>query len=360
MAKTNATFEIGRDDHGRTRVIEAPLAELAPGAVRFAVERFALTANTTTYALVGDLLGYWDFFPAEQGWGRVPAIGWGRLVESACEGIAPGGLYFGWFPMARTVDVTAAVTPGGVRDDGAHRSAHAPVYREFVATAADPFYQEGEDAEDRHALLRGMFLTGFLADDFFADSDYYGASRVVVLSASSKTAIAFARCAAARGVGEVVGVTSARNAGFVGGVGCYGRVVTYDDVEKLAVDADVVAIDMAGDGAVLSRVHERLGGRLRYSMTVGMSHAGAPPHAPPVTGPRPELFFAPAQIEKRMRDWGLDGYRQRVGDAMREFVDASRSWLHVERSTGPAALERIWHDTLAGRVPPSVGHVVSV
>ena len=36
---------------------------LAQGQVRLRVERFALTANTVTYATTGDTLGYWDFFP---------------------------------------------------------------------------------------------------------------------------------------------------------------------------------------------------------------------------------------------------------------------------------------------------------
>ena len=44
---------------------------------------------------------------------------------------------------------------------------------------------------DRHALLRGLFLTGLLADEFFADSNYFGAASAGLLSASSKTAIGF-------------------------------------------------------------------------------------------------------------------------------------------------------------------------
>jgi hypothetical protein len=359
MGDGNVRFEISRTDYTKTRFLETPTSALGDGEVRFAVERFALTANTTTYALVGDMLGYWDFFPTDEGWGRVPAIGWGRIVESAHPDVSTGGLYFGWFPMSRTIDMTVSGLPDGVRDDGKHRAAHAPVYRTYTATEFDPFHEPGEDAENRHALLRGLFITGFLADDFFADSGYYGASRVIVMSASSKTAISFAQRAALRDV-EVVGLTSTRNAGFVRSLGCYACVLEYDAIASLPADIDTVLIDMAGNATVLARVHDHLGARLRYSMTVGMSHAGAAPHAPPTKGPTPELFFAPGQIEKRIESWGIDGYRERVNGALREFVGASRDWLEVTRSSGPQAAENIWLDTLAGKVAPSVGHIVSV
>ena len=55
------------------RFTEAELpAALAADQVLLAVDRFALTANNITYALTGDMLGYWTFFPADDGWGRIP------------------------------------------------------------------------------------------------------------------------------------------------------------------------------------------------------------------------------------------------------------------------------------------------
>jgi len=361
MPDGNTIFEVSRTDIHKTRAIDEPTAELADGHVRLAVERFALTSNNVTYAIFGDMLGYWSFYPAaEDGWGRVPAMGYARVVESARDDVATGGLYSGWYPMARTVDIAAVPTGNGLRDDGAHRAEHAPVYRTLVATDRDPFHEPGEEAENRHALLRILFATSFLADDFFAESDYYGASRVIVMSASSKTAVGFAQRASARGVGEVVGLTSARNIEFVRALGYYDRVVTYDDIETLSPDVDSVSIDMAGNGAVLARVHDRLGDRLRYSMIVGKSHAGAEQGDPPSSGPAPELFFAPTQIQKRIEEWGAAGYEERMKQALLEFVAESAKWLGVTRTSGADGAERIWHDTIAGEVPPSIGHIVSI
>jgi hypothetical protein len=360
-ATTNTVLEVSRAAHGTTRCIEAPLGDLAPGHVRLKVERVAITANTVTYATTGDLLGYWDFYPAsDQAWGRVPAMGWARVVESRVEGLAPGGRYYGWFPMAQYVDVMASVTPDGLRDDGPHRQAHAPVYRAFVDTRRDPWHQPGDDAEDRHALLRGLFVTGWLAEDFFADNGWFGGKRVLVLSASSKTALGFACCADRRPGIEVIGATSARNHRFTAGVGCYDEVVDYESIASIPADKDIVAIDMSGSGPLLDAVHGHFRARLKHSMAIGRSHHEAPQRAADLPGPKPTFFFAPTQVKKRAQEWGLGGYQARVGEALRGFVDGSATWLHLERSSGGEAAARVWRDVHANAVPPDIGHIVSL
>jgi hypothetical protein len=361
MSTQNLDLEIDRNNLARSRVVERPLPELQPGQVRFAVDRFALTANTVTYAVTGDILGYWDFYPAaEPGWGHVPAMGWAQVVASSHADVRVGDRYYGWFPMSRFVDVTVTPTADGLRDDGPHRAAHAPVYRAYVATDRDPFYQPGEDAEDRHALLRGLFVTGFLAEDYFADNAWFGAGRVLVLSASSKTAIGFANCASSRGGIEVIGVTSPGNVAFVGGLGCYDRIITYADVETLPADAPIVSIDMSGDGGVLARVHAHFRDQLRHSMAIGRSHHDAPPRSEGLPGPRPAFFFAPTQVKKRVQDWGPRTYQENIAQALIRFVDDSRSWLKVTRVRGPEAAQATWRAVHSGKVAPDVGYVVSI
>ena len=361
MTTQNLTLQIHRVRHGDSRLQESALRPLADGQVRFRIDRYAVTANTVTYAVTGDVLGYWDFFPTgEPGWGCVPAMGWADVVASNHPDVPAGGRYYGWFPMARYVDMTVTPVADGLRDDGPHRAAHAPVYRAYVGTDRDPLYQPGADAEDRHALLRGLFLTGWLAEDFFADNGWFGARRVLVLSASSKTAIGFAHCADAREGIEIIGVTSARNHAFTHGLGCYDEVVTYDDIAAIPSDTPVVSIDMSGSGPVLTSVHSRFGDRLRHSMAIGRSHHEAPPRAEGLPGPKPAFFFAPTQVKRRVQDWGARGYQQRVAAALQGFVGWSRDWLAVQRSNGPAAAAATWREVHAGRVPPDVGHVVSM
>lgn len=360
----NTILEVNRSAVGETRLVDVPDHDLGDGQVRLRIDRYAVTANNITYAVFGDVLGYWDFFPAADGWGRVPAMGWAEIVASNHDDLAPGTRYYGWYPMARSVEMTVTPTADGFRDDGDHRREHAAVYRAYVESGRDPFYDGASDGEDRHALLRGLFLTGFLADEFFGDSGgsgggYFGAGRVVVLSASSKTAIGFAQRAAERGLADVVGVTSERNVEFVEGLGFYDTVVPYDGVESIGADIDAVSIDMAGDPSVLAAVHRRLGDRLRYSMTVGRSHHDAAPAATAeLPGPTPQLFFAPTEVARRLEQWGRAEYAERSADALARFVEGSRDWMSVEHRHGPAGGAAAWGDVHAGTVAPDTGLVV--
>ena len=78
----------------------APLP-LASGQVRVQVESFALTANNITYAAMGDMLQYWQFFPApEPSWGIVPVWGFGTVQESLHPDVVVGERLYGYWPMA--------------------------------------------------------------------------------------------------------------------------------------------------------------------------------------------------------------------------------------------------------------------
>jgi hypothetical protein len=361
----NTILEVNRSLIDDTRLVDEPVGELGPGQIRLRIDRYAVTANNITYAVFGDVLGYWDFFPAADGWGRVPAMGWAEIVESTNPDLPVGGRYYGWYPMARSVPVTATATADGFRDDGDHRQAHAAVYRAYVESGRDPWYDTSADGEDRHALLRGPFMTGFLADEFFGDSggaggEYFGAGRVVVLSASSKTAIGFAQRAAERGLVDVVGVTSARNRSFVSSLDFYDTVFDYDEIGSIGTDLETVSIDMAGDPAVLGALHIHLGDRLRYSMTVGRSHHDAAPAAPAdLPGPAPQLFFAPTEVSRLQDQWGRSEYAARSADALADFVAGSREWLAVEHRMGSDGAQQAWNDVHSGAVSPSVGLVVT-
>lgn len=357
MVDENVTLEVRREAISQTRLAREPLPDLDDGQVRVAIERFALTANNVTYAVAGDMLGYWDFYPTDLPWGRVPAMGWARVVESAHPDAPVGSRYYGWFPMARFVTTTVAATEQGLRDDGPHRLAHAPVYRAWVDTTKDPLHEDGDDAEDRHALLRGLVLTGHLADAWLGADGYRGAESVVVTSASSKTAIAFAHDARARDDLRVVGLTSAGNEAFVAGLGVYDDVVSYDSIGRLA-SVDTVLVDMAGNPSVVAAVHAHLDGRLRASIIVGTSHHDAPP-VDVSAGPAREFFFAPTAVQEVRAASGQEA-DVRMAEALHAFVEFSRSWLELDHPSGPGAVEQAWADLVAGSVPPTTGIVASM
>lgn len=60
-------FQIRKDNFAINRVVENTAlnasSALAVGEVLVKIDRFAITANNITYAVLGDKLGYWQFFP---------------------------------------------------------------------------------------------------------------------------------------------------------------------------------------------------------------------------------------------------------------------------------------------------------
>ena len=350
-------FEVNRKDFRDTRTVEWDRAELAPGQVRLEVERFAFTANNISYALSGDMLDYWGFFPTEAPWGRIPTMGIGAVVESANPDIVTGGRYFGFYPMSTEHVVEARANSTGFVDIGAHRADHAAAYTGFIDIATDPGFPD--DRVDEALLLRGLFMTSFLVDDFLDDNGFFGAEQTLVTSASSKTSIALAHCLAARGH-RGVGITSAGNRGFVEDLGLYDEVISYDDIESLDGSVPSVVVDMAGDAGVRSRIHRHFDSALTHSCQVGATHWEQIGDDAELPGPTPAFFFAPSRMAKRNDDWGPGELMARVGESLGVFLDAAPSWLTVEHSAGPDAVERIYRDTLEGRASASTGHILSM
>lgn len=332
---------------------------LGDDEVLFRVDRFALTANNISYAASGDVLGYWRFFPADPGWGRIPTMGFGDVIASRHPDVPIGTRCFGFYPMSRYLKIEpGTVSASRIVDGAAHREGLAPAYNEYLPTTADPLYASA--FEDSTLLLRGLFLTSFLAEDFLADQDFFGASNVLVSSASSKTSIALAFALARRQQVRVIGLTSARHQAFVENTGLYDEVVTYDELSQLSPDTGTVFVDMAGNAQVIQEVHQRFQDALKYTCRIGATHWEAAGDPGPLQGPKPEFFFAPRQIQKRTADWGPGGFRDRIGEGWSSFRETSSSWLTVRRGAGRDALSSVYDETLRGGADPAQGHVISL
>ena len=103
---------------------------------------------------------------------------------------------------------------------------------------------------------------------------------------------------------------------------------------------------------------------LKYSCSVGGTHWDELGSGKGLPGPRPILFFAPAQGKKRNADWGAAGFQQRTAAAwlafMKPVTDAQRPWLRVVRGSGPEAVEQTYVALLDGAVTPMEGHILSL
>jgi hypothetical protein len=353
-------FVIKRSDLHQSRFERAPVsADLQPGQLLLNIDRFALTANNITYAMFGDAMQYWNFFPGPEGWGRIPAFGFADVAASKHEAIAVGERLYGYLPMSTHLVLQPERVGGRSFSDGTpHRRVLPGAYQHYSRVSNDPRHKAVH--EDLHALLMPLFITSFLIDDFLAENALFGARAVALSSASSKTALGVAFLLKQHRRCEVIGLTSPRNAAFCARLGCYDRIVGYDDLRSIEADLSTVFVDMAGNGALLHDVHHHFGDKLKYSCMVGGTHwdRRAAQHGLP--GAKPTFFFAPGQIKKRTQEWGPAGFEARVAEAWWLFRNFAGSWLRVARGYGEQALQAAYLETLEGRTPPDVGHMLSL
>jgi hypothetical protein len=356
-------FIVARDDLQQCKFVETSLpaaADLPAESLLVKVDRFAFTANNITYAMAGDQLKYWHLFPAPDGFGNIPVWGFAEVIASRHQNISEGERLFGYFPMATHLVIEAAdVSKRGLRDAAAHRQVAAPVYNAYSRVTGDPAFAGRQGGYQ--ALLRPLFMLSFLVDDLLAENEFFGATSVILSSASSKTAFGLAHLLhTQRQPIRVIGLTSAANVDFVQSLGCYDEVVTYDAISSMATDQAAVFVDMAGNAKLRGDLHRHLGDRLTYSSRVGLTHRDASRDDEKLPGAKPVWFFAPDQIRKRAKEWGPGGIEQRFGAAWSGLVPMLDRWIKVRQGHGQAAVEQVYLDTLNGRVPPDQGHILSL
>jgi hypothetical protein len=219
-------------------------------------------------------------------------------------------------------------------------------------------------------VLRPLFMTAFLIDDFLADNGYFGARQVLLSSASSKTAQGTAYCLAQRrgtpGAPRSVGLTSAAHAGFVRSLGCYDAVLTYDQLSTLEPQTPTVYVDFAGDAGLRRRIHTHFADALTFSSAIGGTHWSALGSARDLPGPRPALFFAPAQAKARSapppQGWGAAELQRRMGQAWAQYIGQvnEHGWVRIVMRPGPQAALQAYGDMLAGRTDAREGLILDM
>lgn len=331
------------------------------GEVILAVDRFALTVNNITYAAFGDALGYWGFFPTGiDGWGLLPVWGYANVVDSGVDGIDVGQRYFGYYPAATHLSVHPGKSGSeSFRDEAPHRRELPEVYNWYQRTDDNLFHDDA--TEPLHAIFRPLFVTAYGLADFITRNEFFGAERVVISSASSRTGYAVAFCIGQLTKSETIGLTSAGHLEFVEGLGLYAKAVSYDDIEDLDAEKPTLYVDVAGNADVQKRIHEHLGDKLVHDAALGAAHRHEPPKPPEdLPGPQPEFFFAPDWVEQRRSEWGSTEFDRVIGQATAGFFDYVRGnkLIDIREQHGLEAARDIIGEMLDGDTDPAVGHVV--
>lgn len=352
-------FLIRRDDLRDVHWAVQPLPPLAPGHARLKVEAFALTANNVTYATFGEAMKYWSFFPAaDPAFGRVPVWGFATVTESNAEGVEPGQRVYGYLPISDAFDVQPVnISKASFVDGAAHRQGLAPIYNTYIFTAADPSYDAAFEAQQM--LFRPLFTTGWMIDDTLMEMGDPIPETVVISSASSKTAMALAHCLKQRGGVDTVALTSPGNKDFVESTGLYGRVRTYDDVDRLHARGLTAFVDFLGRPTLTADVHNALRDRLVRSLVIGVTDWEGNRAPVPLPDPQPEFFFVPTYAAERAKALGADVLNARLGQSLMSFYRASKDFVTPQMANGHDAITGAWQETLEAKVSPGMGLILA-
>lgn len=361
-------FQVRKNDISKHRVAAGAPAEsasqLADGKIRVKIERFAFTANNVTYAVTGDRIGYWLFFPPSgedaDGWGVIPVWGFANVIESRCDDVPVGDRLFGYFPPAAYLDMTPTrITERRFIEGAEHRATLPPAYNSYTRVNAEPGYDRTTDNE--RMLLWPLHITSFCLWDALQDKDWYGAQQIVIVSASSKTSIGLAYALHDdTAAPPAIAITSRRNLDLVSKLGLYAQSLTYDTLTDVDATIPTVLVDMSGNREVLGRLHMHLGDNMMRCINVGLTHWDETEAGDGLIAERSEFFFAPAHIQKRLKDWGPDGLTRRTSSFMQQTAMKSRAWLKLRAIDGLQGLADVYEDVCEGRIAADQGLIIEL
>ena len=366
-------FQVNKKELSKYRVVQSEDLPLTQAGVTFEVERFAFTANNLTYFMMGDKLGYWQFFPPinshstknnnEENWGVIPVWGIGKVTASSVEGVDIGSRYFGYFPPATHLHMDSVTfAQNNLIDTSAHRRPLPQGYNLYrpLDSHADEMQTHRESLQ---MLLWPLYITSYCLWDLIDQCNMPKPKQVILLSASSKTSLGFAY-ALRKDDYHVVGVTSGKSQKFVEGLDVYHQVVCYDNLDDIASKSSIV-VDMSGNNKIKLRLKNRLGDDLMRYVQVGLTHwqdakaDEASSNTLETSDKEDEFFFAPAHIQTRMAELGASVFHARSGAFVKEAMMWTASWLTVKNQRSIDSLASDFESICNGLVPASEGLVYS-
>jgi len=360
-------FQVSKRNYVNCRIVDSDLANkaLEEGQVLVKVDKFALTANNITYAVVAEQIGYWQFFPPHadsenvnedlSAWGVLPVWGFADVVKSNNDDVPVGERLFGYFPPAtHLVMHPTKIGPTSWIDGSEHRAALPVGYNIYRKVESEPGYKKAH--EDNRMLLYPLHITSFALYDYFQSNNWFGATQLVMISASSKTSTGLAYGVKNdENAPSQVALTSERNMAMVKSLDVYDSILSYEQIEQIDATKPTLIVDMSGNGHVLNDLHKHLGDNMKFCSNVGVTHWKEMKTGPDFIKARSEFFFAPSQLQKCIKEWGMEGFEQRSGEYLAHSFAKSREWLKMTDVEGLQGMAEIYPDVCEGKIAPEAG-----
>eukprot|EP00121_Abeoforma_whisleri_P005544 Awhi_evm1s5027 len=73
-----------------------------------------------------------------------------------------------------------------------------------------------------------------------------------------------------------------------------------------------------------------------------------------------EMFFAPTEIVRRLKEWGPELYEEKAKQVFNNFMEGSKKWLSIEKSFGAQEAQDKWLTLVDNQVSPQEGIIVNM
>ncbi len=227
-------------------------------------------------------------------------------------------------------------------------------------------------------LFRPLFWSSFWCEDWLFSSSYRGAKRVLISSASAKTAFCLAFCIKRRirkaGLDtKLVGLTSQKHHAFTQSLGLYDEVADYSDLGNpnpttLRPGAEKwLYIDVAGNGDTNSRIKAHFdpcGNPLVAAISLGTATL-----TPLPSGETPrtsqdtlslEPFFTPEWLGLRKQQLPPAEFGGMQAKAWHDFIAEGMNWVRFEHVYGGENVLEAYQKFVNGGMGPDEGMIWSL
>ncbi len=357
MLNYGTRFLVDTSDFLKTTLIreEDVSPSIDEGEVLLQIDQFAYTSNNVTYAMVGHRIGYWKFFPVDkEGLGIIPCWGFANVIKSHHPDVKEGVRYYGYYPMASHLKIKPGhISNMLITDSTTHRLELPVIYNQLINCSADPLYQL--ESEDLQSLIRPLFTTSFLIHDQYVQNQFYSSDQILLISASSKTALSLAHCLQNEPV-QVIGLTSPRNLEMVRSSGYYDDVYTYDDISSIPEKKSSI-VDFAGNHTIQLDIQDHLGALIQMITMVGMvrweDHKGQRS-----LSIQPEFFFAPTYAAKRIKEMGQDQFNRKLAKSYLHFMNEIKHFIHIKYYNFTDDITGLHRNMVKGTFDANLGNIV--
>ncbi|KAL0491163.1 cytochrome b [Acrasis kona] len=351
----NQELLVSRNDISKFELSTSHIKPLQPGEILLQINKFGLTTNNVTYAVLGEEYHYFDFFPTKKkGMAKVNVWGISTIIKSNVTELPVGEKIFGYFPMSQYVLMKPfKITKSFFYEKRDKLPLDMIVYNQYVRISHDPYYDPRH--VDYMLVFRPLWWTSFCLDDFLNEKRFFDAENVIISSASSKTAFGFALMLRRNNRRKkIIGITSGKNMDFVKSLNLYHVVVNYDHVSELEQKPSVY-VDVAGDDNLGDTLQSTLGSNLKIRLLAGISHQTTEQRSTKGS----EVFFAAPWIDHRRREIGREFVRRNVV-SWRALMDNVHEWVDITKGYGSKSVIKAYKSLIDGESSPNQGFVLSM